>query len=213
AAGKESSESQYRPENNKKKMSKRVGQERESEKGRTEEQDRKERYRKGVGRARNNSSMEKREVQERGRKGPGRTTRKQAKSFWGGLAEEARAAAERSEPEEVRVKPPPYAPHNGAEPERGRWGANAPGEQREEAPEPTSARKREGEENGEEEGGGADQEGEGSASEGRRAKQNAHRKKCPYRANTPPTRRRGEPRGRERPTRKGGGRGRSPTKT
>ncbi|XP_074874591.1 myosin-6-like [Buteo buteo] len=137
---------------------------------------------------------------------------KRAKSFWGGLAEEARGAAEKPESEGVWARPPPYAPQNGTGQQGGRRGENAPGGNREEALELTSACNREGEENEKEKGGGGDREGEESASEGRRADQNGHPKKCPYRANTPPSRRWGGSRGRERPARKGSGRGRSPTK-
>ncbi|XP_040977560.1 uncharacterized protein LOC121233042 [Aquila chrysaetos chrysaetos] len=133
-------------------------------------------------------------------------------------AEEARSAAEKPESGEVWAGPPPCVPQDGAEQKgRGR-GEDAFGGNREEALVLTSAHKRQGEENGKEEGGGGDREGEGSASEGQKANQSDHLKKCPHRANTPPSRGRaeprgrGEPRGRERPARKGGGRGRSQTK-
>lgn len=137
---------------------------------------------------------------------------KRAKSFWGGLIEEARGAAEKPEPEKVWARPPPYAPQDGTEQKGEGRSEDALGGNREEALELTSAHKREGEENEKEKGGVGDREGEGSASEGRRANQSGHLKKCPYRANTPPSRKRGEPRGGERPARKGSGRGRNPTK-
>ncbi|XP_051499784.1 uncharacterized protein LOC127396203 isoform X2 [Apus apus] len=120
---------------------------------------------------------------------------KRAKSFWGGLAEEAWGAAERPEPEEVQAEPPPYTSQDGAEQRRRGRGEDAHGGNREEAPALTGAHKR---------------EGEGSVSEGRKADQSGHPEKCPYRANTPPSRGREEPRGREQPARKGSGRGRSP---
>ena len=114
---------------------------------------------------------------------------KRAKSFWGGLIEEARGAAEIPESEKVWARPPPYAPQDGAEQKGEGRSEDALGGNREETLEQRSACKR---------------KGEGGTGEGRRASlkdlKNA------------PDRGRGEPKGRERPARKGSGRGRSPTK-
>ncbi|XP_035748285.1 uncharacterized protein LOC118452070, partial [Egretta garzetta] len=123
---------------------------------------------------------------------------RRAKSFWGGLAEAARGAAEKSESEGIWTKPPPYAPQDGAEEKRGGRGENAPDGMREE-------NKGEGGDN-------SNQGGEKKISEGQRANQNVLFGKCSYRVNSPSSGRRGEPRGRERPAHKGTGRGRSLTK-
>ncbi|KAM9515187.1 uncharacterized protein ACIB01_018648 [Guaruba guarouba] len=77
--------------------------------------------------------------------------------------EEARGAAGKSESEDDWARPPPYVPQNGAKWQGEGQGGNAPGGNREEALELTSAHKREWEENGKEKGGGGDREGEGSA--------------------------------------------------
>ena len=128
---------------------------------------------------------------------PSTEGQKRAKSFWGGLIEEARAAAEKSEPEEIWARPPPYAPQDGAEPGEGGRGEDALGGNIEEVLD---------------KGGGSDREGEGSVSEGWKANQSGRLKKSRCGANIPLGRGRDEPRGRERPARKGGGRGRSLTK-
>jgi len=72
---------------------------------------------------------------------------KQAKSFWGGLAEEARGAAKEIESEEVWPTPLPYAPQDGAKHIGEGWGENAFRGNKEEALKLSSAHKREAEEN------------------------------------------------------------------
>ncbi|XP_035169936.1 uncharacterized protein LOC118159468 [Oxyura jamaicensis] len=124
---------------------------------------------------------------------------------WGGLAEEARGAAGKPGSEKVWVRPPPYAPQDGTEREGEGRGEDASGRNREEVLDLTNARKWEGEENEKEKSFGGDREGGRSTSEGQRANQNIHLKKGLCRASTSPSRRWGEPRGRERPTRKGSG--------
>ncbi|XP_015501057.1 uncharacterized protein LOC107212396 [Parus major] len=141
---------------------------------------------------------------------------KRPKPFWGGLAEEAWCVPGKLESEEACIGPPPYVPQGGAEQKGKGRGEDALGAGREEVITLTCAHKWEWEENEKEKGGGSDREGEGS--EGQKGNQSDHLKKCPYGANTPPSRGqsepkgRGEPRGRERPTRKGHRRGRSPMK-
>ena len=125
---------------------------------------------------------------------------KQAKSFWAGLAEEARGAAEKAESGDTWAKPPPYAPQNGVERRGERRGEDALGRNKEEALELRSARKREGEENEKEKDDGHDWKGEGGTGEGRRASLKDLK--------NVPDRGRGEPKGRERPALKGSGRGR-----
>ncbi|GAB0209736.1 E3 ubiquitin-protein ligase RBBP6-like [Grus japonensis] len=137
---------------------------------------------------------------------------KRAKSFWGALAEEARSTAEKSESKEIWTTPPPYAPQDGAEHKKEGQGENASGGNREEALKSTSAHKQEGEENEEEKSSGDERGEKGGVNEGRKPNQSGYRKKCPHRANTLSVRRRGGSRWRERPTHKGKGRGRSPTK-
>ncbi|XP_049653687.1 E3 ubiquitin-protein ligase RBBP6-like [Accipiter gentilis] len=104
---------------------------------------------------------------------------KRAKSFWGGLAEEARGAAEKADSGEVWAKAPPYAPQNGAEPKGGGRGEAACGGNREETRALTGAHGWDEEESENEKGGGSDREGEGSASEGRKANQGGRLEKCP----------------------------------
>jgi len=137
---------------------------------------------------------------------------KRVKTFWRGLAKEARGTVEKPESEEVWTRPPFYAPQDGAEQKREGRGKDALGGNREEALELTSAHKREGEENKKEKGDRSNQKGEKKTSEGQRTNQNMHLKICPYRVKTPPSGRRGGSRGRERPAHKGSGRGQSPTK-
>ncbi|GAB0178002.1 MLV-related proviral Env polyprotein-like [Grus japonensis] len=137
---------------------------------------------------------------------------KRAKSFWGALAEEARSTAEKSESKETWTTPPPYAPQDGAEHKEEGRGENASGGNREEALKSASAHKQEGEENEEEKSSGDERGEKGGVNEGRKPNQSGYRKKCPHRANTLSVRRRGGSRWRERPTHKGKGRGRSPTK-
>lgn len=136
---------------------------------------------------------------------------KQAKSFWGGLTKETRNAEEGAESEEVWAGPAPYAPQDSAEQKGEGRDEDARDGNGEEAPALTGAHKREGEENEKGKGGGGQREEEGSASEGRKPNQSGHQQKCPYKANTPPSRGRGEPRGRGQPALRGSGRGRSPT--
>ena len=131
-----------------------------------------------------------------------------AKSFWGGLAEDARGAAGTTGSGEVWARPPPCAPQDGVEREGAGRGEGAFGGSREEALGLTDARKREGEENEKEKSCGGEREGGRSASEGQSANQNGRLQKCLRGANTSPSRRRGEPRGGERPARGGGARGR-----
>ncbi|XP_051499526.1 uncharacterized protein LOC127396018 [Apus apus] len=161
---------------------------------------------------------------------------KRAQSFWGGLAEEARGAAEKAESEEVRAEPPPYTPQNGAEQKRGGRGKDARGGKREEKLVSASAHRRRGEvkecegsvSEAEEDGTVSEAEEDGSRSEGQKANRSRYLKKCLCRANPPPSRGQSkpgggdEPRGRERPrgrcrspeqpARKGSERGRSSTK-
>jgi len=99
---------------------------------------------------------------------------KRVKSFWGGLAEEARGAAKKTESEEVWAKPPPYAPQDGTEHKGEGWGEDALGVNREEALESTSAHKREGEENKKEKGNRSGQKWDKKTSEGQRTNQNVH---------------------------------------
>ncbi|GAB0202382.1 E3 ubiquitin-protein ligase RBBP6-like [Grus japonensis] len=131
-----------------------------------------------------------------------------AKSFWGALAEEARSTAKKSESKEIWTTPPPYAPQDGTEHKEEGRGENASGGNREEALK-SITRKQEGEENEKEKSGGDDRGEERSVKEGRKPNQSGYRKKT-----TPPSRGRGELRGRERSrsARKGNGRGQSPTK-
>ena len=82
---------------------------------------------------------------------------KRAKSFWGGLIEEARGAAEIPESEKVWARPPPYAPQDGAEQKGEGRSEDALGGNREEALELISAHEREGEENKKEKGDRSDQ--------------------------------------------------------
>jgi len=131
---------------------------------------------------------------------------KQAKSFWGGLAEEARGAAKETESEEVWPTPPPYAPQDGAEHKGEGRGENSFRDNREEALKLSSAHKREAEENRGERGSGSDQEGERGASRGQRANQSVHFKRCACGVDTPPSRGRGGSGGEERPAHRGGGR-------
>ncbi|KAM4666896.1 uncharacterized protein AAGF69_006498 [Amazona ochrocephala] len=118
-----------------------------------------------------------------------------AKSFWGGLVEEAKSAVEKSEPKDAWARPPPYAPQDGAERQGEGRGKDAPCGNKEEALALTSTDK---------------QGGEGSASTGRTANQNDRPEICPCKAHAPPTDRRGEQRGAGMPACKGSGRGRSP---
>jgi len=112
---------------------------------------------------------------------------KQAKSFWGGLAEEARGAAKETESEEVWPTPPPYAPQDGAEHKGEGRSENAFRGNREEALKLSSAHKQEAEENRGERGGRSDQERERGASGGQRANQSMHFKRCACGVGTPPS--------------------------
>ncbi|XP_032932144.1 uncharacterized protein LOC117005027 [Catharus ustulatus] len=118
----------------------------------------------------------------------------QARSFWHGLAEEARNAAITSETE-ADAEMPVHMFKNGAEPREDGRGADAGGGNAEGSPNGTGR-----------------QEGGETARERLKTNQSARFKSCPYKARTSPSRRRGEPRGRERPDPRKKGRGRSPRK-
>jgi len=131
---------------------------------------------------------------------------KQAKSFWGGLAEEARGAAKETESDKVWATPPPYAPQDGTEHKGERRDENSFGDNREEALKLSSAHKGEAEENRGERSGRSDLEGERGASGGQRANRRVHFKRCACEVGTPPSGGRGGPgRGEERPAHRGGG--------
>ena len=122
----------------------------------------------------------------------------------GGSAEEARDAGGEPESEEIWERPPPCAPQYGAELEDEESGEETSGGNGDEALGFTNTWKWE-----KEKGCGGDRGGGRSAREGQRADGNGHPKKRSCGANASLRRRRGEPRGRERPPRRGGGRGRS----
>jgi len=131
---------------------------------------------------------------------------KQAKSFWGGLAEKARGAAKETESEKVWPTPPPYVPQDGAEHKGEGRDENTFRDNREKALKLSSAHRREAEENRGERAGGSDLEGERGASGGQRVNQSLHFKRCACGVGTPPSGGRGGSRGEEWPTYRGGGR-------
>ncbi|RMC07100.1 hypothetical protein DUI87_16556 [Hirundo rustica rustica] len=129
--------------------------------------------------------------------GPPTEGKQQAQLFWDGLAKEARSAAIESESERAWKRPPPYAPQNGAEPQRDGRDADAAGGNREGPLDNAYA---------------CEQEKGGKPGGGIKANQSACLKTYPYKARASRSRRRGEPRGKERPNPKRKGWGRSPTK-
>ncbi|XP_068520461.1 uncharacterized protein [Anas acuta] len=126
--------------------------------------------------------------------------------LWGGSAEEARGAGGDPEPGEIWERPRPCAPQNGAELENEETGEEASCGNGEEVLGLTNTCK------GEKANGCGDDRGGGrSAREGQRADRNGHPKKRSSGSNASLRRRRGEPRGRERPARRGGGQGQDST--
>ncbi|XP_068538285.1 uncharacterized protein [Anas acuta] len=124
--------------------------------------------------------------------------------LWGGSAEEARDAGGEPEPGEIRERPRPCAPQYGAELGDEESGEEASVGNGDEALGFTNTWKCE-----KENGCGDDRGGGRSVREGQRADRNGHPKTRSCGTNASLRRRRGEPRGRERPARRGGGRGRN----
>ncbi|KAL2299781.1 hypothetical protein Nmel_012627 [Mimus melanotis] len=132
-----------------------------------------------------------------GRSSPPSEAEEHARAFWGGLTEEARAAAAGTGPEtaaELKEKPPPYGFENGAGARDRETIGHAGGGDTESSPNNACVGER---------GGGAAPEEEPKTNH------SAHFKSSPYWARTSPSRRRRDPRGRERPDPRKKGRGRS----